>query len=416
MNQVDHQYFQERLSAFVDNELPQSERTLVESHLQGCSECRRRVDDLRKLDDLVAAGSALNDSAYWEKAAQRIEAALPETGEVVDLSHERKRRSAIWWRLPAIAASVLILGYIGLHESDILKKDILQSPQPTLPAAEPPSQKSVEPQADSSIRTDKLETKVATDRTAKTESVPRKIAPATRDTAPTSTPEIKEKLDSVIADSYKPALSPSPAVAPPATDQMPSALVAPAPAKKPTPDVIVPAETPESEVVQDMNKTISVVPETVRSAAPAAAAQGQPVDSALDGRLQQASSEAASETAELANLRVRRDSLELALPRLREAAESVAKSKGGGVMSFDGGKGGDENLGSLLNQWTKEEKKAGVKQAETALVETWFQICRQSPDPYEIKQGVAYLRGVADKGKGDNRELAKQYLKQLDRQ
>lgn len=128
MTSVDHQFFQDRLSAYADNELPLSERAQFDVHLQACADCRRQLAEIQKLSDLVGQVSPLGKSEYWEKSAQKIENALADTGKVIDLDHERAKRSSLWWKMPAIAASVLILGYIGFHESDIFKRDIMVPP------------------------------------------------------------------------------------------------------------------------------------------------------------------------------------------------------------------------------------------------------------------------------------------------
>jgi anti-sigma factor RsiW len=43
----------ERLSAYLDGELPASERAPLEHHLAGCAECRRELDELREVRALL---------------------------------------------------------------------------------------------------------------------------------------------------------------------------------------------------------------------------------------------------------------------------------------------------------------------------------------------------------------------------
>ncbi len=43
----------EKLSPFIDNELPSQDRELVERHLSQCSACRREEFSLRKINDLL---------------------------------------------------------------------------------------------------------------------------------------------------------------------------------------------------------------------------------------------------------------------------------------------------------------------------------------------------------------------------
>ena len=43
----------EKLSAFIDHELPHSERNLIEKHLQQCPACRQEEIYLRRINDLL---------------------------------------------------------------------------------------------------------------------------------------------------------------------------------------------------------------------------------------------------------------------------------------------------------------------------------------------------------------------------
>jgi len=55
---MNHREIQLQLSAFIDNELTQSEMSSVAEHLNTCSECRRRVNQLTTLKRSVhAAGN-----------------------------------------------------------------------------------------------------------------------------------------------------------------------------------------------------------------------------------------------------------------------------------------------------------------------------------------------------------------------
>lgn len=45
----------ERLSAYLDGELPSEERAALERHLPGCSECRRELEDYRTLRAMLRA-------------------------------------------------------------------------------------------------------------------------------------------------------------------------------------------------------------------------------------------------------------------------------------------------------------------------------------------------------------------------
>ena len=49
----DCEEIREKLSAFIDHELPHSERNLIEKHLQQCPSCRQEEISLRKINDLL---------------------------------------------------------------------------------------------------------------------------------------------------------------------------------------------------------------------------------------------------------------------------------------------------------------------------------------------------------------------------
>lgn len=119
---MDHSYYQERLSAFADHELAPEERAKVAEHLRECGECQKRLNELEALSQLTSRHSVLDDSDYWEKAARKIEGRLvtAATSITVVTPKQGRQMSGLWWKLPAIAASVVLVGYVGLHESDIL--------------------------------------------------------------------------------------------------------------------------------------------------------------------------------------------------------------------------------------------------------------------------------------------------------
>ncbi|RME25935.1 MAG: hypothetical protein D6800_07090, partial [Candidatus Zixiibacteriota bacterium] len=50
---MNHEYFKERISAWMDHGLPLDEQRMIEEHLQTCDECRDLLARLKKLDALV---------------------------------------------------------------------------------------------------------------------------------------------------------------------------------------------------------------------------------------------------------------------------------------------------------------------------------------------------------------------------
>ena len=426
MNQVDHEYYQERLSAFVDNELPPAERAQLEEHLAECPDCRKRVDELRQLEDLVSRQSALEDTAYWEKAAQRIEAALPERAAITDLGRERARRSAWWWRLPAVAASVLILGYIGLHESDILKKVPIQTPQPALSPEIAPVEKAAAPPVDTSTQTERRPGANAKDETGAV-AVPSATQPS-REAAvqkpvatPVDTSIQPEELQGGRSDEDK-----GQAAAP--VRKIKGARV----------DTVRQTETVSSPAPAsvDLTKTITVPPE--RSPVPAADSIRPKVDQKVaaenyktrlrvgtaavdtgtvvdhlpspDMGVSILNQSTVPDTTGLASWRKERDSLVAVVSGLKGASSST-----GLLQKFSAAPPAPTTGTDALTKLGEEQDRAiRLETAESDLIEAWFQVCRRSADTAEVRAGIDFLKTQAKGGTGVNQLRAEQYLKQLD--
>ena len=95
----------DRLSEYLDGELPAEERRAVEAHLRDCPACRTTVDELRRV--VTRAHTAVDRPApdLWSGIAARIGAAGP---AVVSLdAHRARRRIAL--SLPQLAAAAVLL-------------------------------------------------------------------------------------------------------------------------------------------------------------------------------------------------------------------------------------------------------------------------------------------------------------------
>ena len=134
---MDHGYFKDRISAYHDRNLKPEEEAVIEEHLKECAECRRMLEDFRKLDALVEEHSGLDGGDYWEKAARRIESRLDgETATgVTEIS--RPRGWGMAWKLVAVAASVTVLTVVGLHRDEIWKDAKQSKEKVTEPAVVP---------------------------------------------------------------------------------------------------------------------------------------------------------------------------------------------------------------------------------------------------------------------------------------
>jgi hypothetical protein len=387
MKQVDHQYYQERLSAYADNELSPAERMQLEDHLADCADCRKRLDDLRNLEAFVRNESALNDSEYWEKEAQKIEAALPERAEIVDLGRIRKHHSAFWWKAPAIAASILIVGYIGWRQSDFLKDHILVKPDAAPSMQTPAPAPRVEPPADTAARFEEPKIESEPDQAKPTEA-PKKLERPKSETTPAREAVLEKQA--------------------PTTDVMKTVTLPPEVSPSPAVDSFVSGQEEKSDqanyIQRSRKQSATVATEDAESG----------TDERLDSTLLSASAETLKASADLSIFRARRDSLELALAELKKTKTPSTWS--GTPQSFAGGAESEKDIASMIAKGDEKEIRIKTEQGETALVEAWFQICRLSDDRDEVDRGLAYLKGVASKGSDRNRTLADQYLKDLGKQ
>jgi anti-sigma factor RsiW len=100
----------DRLSEYIDGELPDWERMALESHLEGCQECSVIVSDLRRV---VLRARTLKDRApgtdLWPDIARRIGAASSGSRAVMDLDAHRSSRRKWTFSLPQLAAAGIAL-------------------------------------------------------------------------------------------------------------------------------------------------------------------------------------------------------------------------------------------------------------------------------------------------------------------
>ncbi|MBI5710404.1 MAG: zf-HC2 domain-containing protein [Candidatus Eisenbacteria bacterium] len=98
-------HWTERLSEYLDGELPALERASLEAHLAGCAGCARTLEELR----VVAARAARLQvrppgDDLWPGIAERLE---PRAARTLDLGAARARRWS--FTLPQLAAAGLLL-------------------------------------------------------------------------------------------------------------------------------------------------------------------------------------------------------------------------------------------------------------------------------------------------------------------
>jgi anti-sigma factor RsiW len=105
-----HDPWTDRLSEYLDGELPEWERLALESHLQDCTECSLIVSDLRRV---VLRARTLKNPApatdLWPGIAARIGVGSSKSAPVVELA-ARRRPSRRWaFSLPQLAAAGIAL-------------------------------------------------------------------------------------------------------------------------------------------------------------------------------------------------------------------------------------------------------------------------------------------------------------------
>jgi hypothetical protein len=103
----------DRLSEYLDDELPREERAQLEHHLRDCFECRLVLNELR---EVVSAAHGLEpqepEQDLWNGIAVRIGAQPKEiTGfQVIDLdAHRAKRSRRLTFSVPQLAAAAVAL-------------------------------------------------------------------------------------------------------------------------------------------------------------------------------------------------------------------------------------------------------------------------------------------------------------------
>lgn len=62
-----------KFSAYLDNELQDSEKKRIEEHLAVCSHCQSRFHELKKASDIISAGLDTEPNVDFDKVWQEIE-------------------------------------------------------------------------------------------------------------------------------------------------------------------------------------------------------------------------------------------------------------------------------------------------------------------------------------------------------
>ena len=119
---MEHEYFKDRISAYLDGELKNEEEQLMAEHLKGCPECQKIYQKLEALNQLVDEQAQLDDGDYWEKSALKIEKAIAKEEETEIIETKKTQWSGLGWKIGPLAAAAAVIALIMVNYEDIQKE------------------------------------------------------------------------------------------------------------------------------------------------------------------------------------------------------------------------------------------------------------------------------------------------------
>lgn len=94
-----------KLSAYLDNELPDEEKSKVEAHLKACPSCQRSLQKLKKSSELIATALSARPAVDFDKAWENIEARIHSRPTIWQYLRAFMARPGFW--IPAGAAGAV---------------------------------------------------------------------------------------------------------------------------------------------------------------------------------------------------------------------------------------------------------------------------------------------------------------------
>ncbi len=347
---MEHSFYKDRLSAYLDNELPSQERELMEQHLAHCEECQELLNRLREFDRFVAEHAELSDSDYWEQSAQKIEQRLEQESTVTPIAPSSRWLSRLV-KIAPIAASVAILAFISLYNKDI------SQPEQVLRAPSIPAEKRKAPLPSGKIQ--EAQFKLPEKRPAKGEtSSPRAKSAGTAGEATISPPAGQEE-----AFRMREGMAAADKIAPLAEASSVDVELEPVEGPEPVPE---PAPV-EVEEIKEVPISKAAQPyETI--------ARRKPLQNLAAGKVSAGIPESWYRPASIEKWRHRRDSLQTLLAEITSPHKELASGKARRLTPLP----------------PKEE-------VQKLLLWTNYRIAETSPDEKERRQAIDYLtRAVTD--------------------
>jgi hypothetical protein len=115
---LDHRHVRDRLDYYLDGELSEEERLLVEEHLGRCDECLDEMEALRSIRDGARnlPRELTPPADLWPAIAARIQAGTEPRGEVIEVDFRAPRsegKPSRAWILRIAAAVALVVASSG---------------------------------------------------------------------------------------------------------------------------------------------------------------------------------------------------------------------------------------------------------------------------------------------------------------
>ena len=110
----DCSFFEEKLSAYLDNQLTSKEAAKVAAHLEQCPGCAALLDKMKHLQEMALRALPDFDEAVLSELEQRINREISK----LPVASKKKRFEGfriipVWYRYAAVAASVAIIFLVG---------------------------------------------------------------------------------------------------------------------------------------------------------------------------------------------------------------------------------------------------------------------------------------------------------------